>query len=279
MKRLLSIQDLSCVGKCSLTVALPVLAAMELECGVLPTAVLSTHTGFPNPEILPLTERMVPFAAHWREAGVHFDAAAVGYLSCPEQTQAVATVLEQLDIPLTVLDPVLGDNGRLYRGVAPGQVEALRSLCGKADVLVPNLTEAAFLAGVPLREDCDPAALHGLAGTLLSLGSKAVVITGLRRGKGIGVWGACRDGKCFSHFEPYIPRQLHGTGDLFTAVFAGALTEGRTMADAAALAAGFVRRSVARTPEVTPFGVRFEAALPWLRRHTRRRPSPIEKNC
>lgn len=262
-KRVLTIQDLSCLGKCSLTVALPVLSAMGCETTVLPTEILSTHTGFPAPVRVPLTGSIVPMADHWASQGAGFDAVTVGYLSDPRQAAAVEEVLNRFPA-LTVIDPALGDNGRLYAGVTAEQVQAMAGLCRRGACLLPNLTEAAFLTGHPFREDWDEAYLQTLAGGLLSFGPEAVIITGLRRGGEMGVFGQSRDGGAFLHMEPYVPRRCHGTGDLFTAAFTGGLLNGKSLAGSVAMAARFVGAAVRNTPEASPFGVRFEEVLPFL---------------
>lgn len=265
MKRVLSVQDLSCVGRCSLTVALPVLSAMGVECSVLPTAVLSTHTGFPGPRALPLTEQMESFAAHWEAVGIHFDAVSVGYLFDPAQAQAVLRIVETFG-SYTVLDPVMGDHGQLYSGITEAHVTAMKALCREADVLLPNVTEAARLIGFPYREAPDPAYLSELAAGLLEFGPQAVLITGVLWGNGkIGFYGVHRDTGSFSYSGEYIPRQLHGTGDLFSAAFTGGIMGGLSLAESGALAAEFVRRAVAATETVSPYGTEFEKALPWLR--------------
>ena len=156
MKRLLSIQDLSCLGKCSWTVALPILSAMGLNATALPTGVLSTHTAFQNPVCHSFTGELVSFADHWKSVGAAFDAISVGYLSDPVQAQAVAQVLERFPA-LTVIDPAMGDHGKLYRGMSEANVSAMAQLCRKGDFLLPNLTEAALLTGTPYRDDPDEA--------------------------------------------------------------------------------------------------------------------------
>lgn len=264
MKRVVSIQDLSCLGKCSLTVALPVLSAMGCACTVLPTAVLSTHTGFPNPRCQPLTDDILPIASHWKSIGADFDAIAVGYLADPHQTDAVLQVLELFDKPV-VLDPVMGDHGTLYSGKTKQHVQSLRQLCCHADFLLPNLTEAALLTGLSYREQPDSVYLDELTAGLMALGVEAAVITGLRWDESTtGFAGAHRDTGAFSYRAAQIPRALHGTGDLFAAVFTGSLVSGRNVYASAELAARFVEKVVAATPEKTPFGTEFESQLPWL---------------
>lgn len=264
MKRVLSIQDLSCVGRCSLTVTLPVLSAMGVECSALPTAVLSTHTGFPGPKVLSLTEQLQPFADHWEKMGIAFDAVAVGYLSDPAQAQAVLAILERFG-KFVIVDPVMGDHGKRYSGITAAHTEAMKALCRKADVLLPNVTEAALLTGLPYRETPDQGYLSELAAGLIALGPQAVLITGvLWKNEEIGFFGIHRETGPFSYAGEYIPKQFHGTGDLFSAAFTGGLMAGKSIPESGSLAAEFVRRCVAGTKAVTPYGVRFEPELPWL---------------
>lgn len=263
MKRVLSVQDLSCLGKCSLTVALPVLSAMGCACTVLPTAVLSTHTAFPQPVHRSMTEALVPFAEHWSRVGAEFDAICVGYLSDPRQAEAVEQVLQRFPAPV-VLDPAMGDHGKLYSGQTAEHVQAMARLCRRADFLLPNVTEAALLTGLPYREEADLSYLRELTAGMLEFGARAVIITGLLwDGQTTGFAGGTRDGD-FRYQAPRIPRSLHGTGDLFAAVFTGATVRGAAPYDGAVLAARFVERVVTATPVSTPFGAQFEDQLPWL---------------
>lgn len=264
MKRVLSVQDLSCLGKCSLTVALPVLSAMGCACSVLPTAVLSTHTAFPEPHKRSLTDELLPIAEHWVRVGAEFDMVTVGYLADPRQAEKVSRVLE-LFHGTVVLDPAMGDHGRLYSGQTEAHVEAMARLCRQADYILPNLTEAALLTGLPYREEADTAYLRELATGMLSFGAKAVVITGFTRTDGqTGFFGARKDGGSFHYQAERIPKHFHGTGDLFAAVFTGALLRGKDLPEAATLAAHFVERVISATAESTPFGIAFEPELPWL---------------
>ena len=264
MKQVLSVQDLSCVGRCSLTVALPVLSAMGCRCAALPTAILSTHTAFPAPHRHMLTEDIPPICRHWQSVGVNFDAIAVGYLADPAQAAAVSTLLETFPSRV-VLDPVMGDHGRLYNGMTPEHVSAMRALCPRADVLLPNITEAALLTGTEYREDGNEDYFRGLCEKLLTLGAKAVVLTGVSLSPDrTGFMVLQQANAPYVYQAPRIPKQLHGTGDLFCAVFTGALVADRSIPEAAALAAGFVERVIANTPDATPFGAEFETQLPWL---------------
>lgn len=257
MKRLLSVQDLSCVGKCALTVALPVLSAMGVSCSVLPTAVLSTHTGFPGPHIRDLTEDMSPIGAHLQSVGAEFDAVSVGYLASPRQAREVAQLAQRFGAPL-ILDPAMGDHGKLYGGITIAHVEAVKQLCPTAQVLIPNVTEAAFLTG--LSPDCDP---NALLDAVLKLGVKSAVITGVSLEPGMTGFVGAEEKDRFCYQTPALPGAFHGTGDLFAAVLAGAYVQNKSLQEAARLAAAFVERCI-RGAVPSPFGLAFEKHLPWL---------------
>lgn len=268
MKTVLSIQDLSCVGRCSLTVALPVLSAMGCRCSVLPTAILSTHTGFPNPHVVSLTEHISSFGAHFESVGVTFDTVTTGYMADPTQAKAVLPLLQAYKAQgsTVIVDPAMGDHGKLYSRLDDEHVFAMSELCKGADVLLPNLTEAALLADMPYREQPDGAYLRALTGSLLQCYRvNAVVITGVTGKEGtIGFCGAHRLEGSFSYLTQVVPRQFHGTGDLFAAVLAGGVTRGLSVYNSGVLAADFVRRCVASTDTVSPHGVAFEAQLSHL---------------
>lgn len=264
MKRLLSIQDLSCLGKCSLTVALPILSAMGLTASALPTAVLSTHTAFPEPVCHSFTDELVAMADHWNAIGASFDAISVGYLSDPRQAQEVARVLERFPA-LTVIDPAMGDHGRLYRGMTEENISAMAQLCCKGDFLLPNLTEAALLTGTPYRNDPDEPYLRQLLSRLMDFGCTGAVITGIGWDENTtGFASIHQETGTFFYRASRIPRQSHGTGDMFCAVTTGALVLGKPLEEAATLAARFVEQVVTATQDPTPFGANFEPCLPWL---------------
>ena len=262
--QVLSIQDLSCLGKCSLTVALPILSCMGLSATALPTAVLSTHTAFPKPVCHSFTDQLEEIAQHWVSIGASFDAISVGYLSDPRQAEAVERVLD-LFPAIKVIDPAMGDHGRLYSGMTEQNVEAMKALCRKGDYLLPNLTEAALLTGSPYREDLDEAYLQKLLDGLMAFGVKGVVITGISWDENTtGFAGYHKDTGLIIYRTQRIPRQSHGTGDMFCAVTVGALTKGESLDSAATRAAKFVEQVILATPEATPFGANFEAVLPTL---------------
>lgn len=263
MKQVLSIQDLSCLGKCSLTVALPVLSAMGCACTPLPTALLSSHTAFPNPHVRSLTEDMEKICVHWQSIGASFDAVTVGYLSDAAQAEAVEKALDRFRAPV-ILDPAMGDHGKLYSGLTSSHVEAMKRLCQKADVLLPNVTEAALLTGTPYEETTNPEHYRTLLTRLQALGPKAVVLTGvsLEESK-TGFIGIAPDSSIFTYQTDKLA-SCHGTGDLFAAVFAGAFVREKSLADCAALAAAFVEKVLTATEKTSPFGASFESQLPWL---------------
>ncbi len=263
MKQVLSIQDLSCLGKCSLSVAMPVLSAMGCTCTPLPTALLSTHTAFPKPYVRSLTDDIEKICRHWQSIGANFDAISIGYLSDAAQATAVEGVLEAFDAPV-ILDPAMGDHGKLYKGLNASHVEAMKRLCQKADVLLPNVTEAALLTGTPYEETTNPEYYRTLLTKLQALGPKAVVLTGvsLEESK-TGFMGIDPDGSIFTYQTDKLA-SCHGTGDLFAAVFAGAFVREKSLADCAALAATFVEKVLTATEKTSPFGASFETQLPWL---------------
>ena len=165
MKRIASIQDISCLGRCSLTVALPVISAMGVECAIVPTAVLSAHTAFPGFVSRDLTDQLPAIAAHWRQQNVHFDALYTGYIASVPQVQQVLDFFDAVKSPdtLLIVDPAMADHGKLYAGFGDDFPAAMARVVARADVALPNITEACLLTGTPYREDVD----EGFARTLL----------------------------------------------------------------------------------------------------------------
>ena len=183
MKRVVSIQDISCLGKCSLTVALPIISAMGVETCVVPTAVLSTHTGgFSGFTFHDLTQEVAPIAAHWKKEGITFDAIYTGYLGSFEQIDLVGQFFDQFGgkDTLVYVDPAMADNGVLYTGFTPEFAKEMGKLCGKADVIVPNLTEASFMLGIDyVGDQYDEAYIKDLLKRLTGLGCRTAVLTGI----------------------------------------------------------------------------------------------------
>jgi len=265
MKRVALMQDLSCLGKCSLTVIHPTLSAMGVECAALPTALLSTHTAFPSPAVTDLSGSIRGILDHWQAIGAEFDGILTGYLANETQAALALELMDRFGAGAAILhDPAMGDHGRLYAGIGPEMVRAHRRLCQRADLILPNLTEGAWLAGIAWEDRTDLAFCQQIATELLKTGPKAVLLTGYAPEPGtVGFY--YRDGSSeFAHAGPRLPRSCHGTGDLFAAVTAGGLMNGLSVPDAGVLAAAFVHRAIAKTGENSRFGVAFEGELGWL---------------
>lgn len=246
--RAAAVHDLSGFGRCSLTVALPVLSAMGVQLSCLPTAVLSTHTGgFQGYTFRDLTGDMRAFFTHWKKEGFCFDALYTGYLGSAEQIDLVEEFfsLFRTEENLILVDPVMGDHGKLYSLYTPEMAEGMKRLCKKADVLAPNMTEAAFLTGMEFKDaGHDEGYLREICERLLKMGAKQVVLTGVSAVPGT-VGAACHDGAHFSVYAPpRVQARYDGTGDLFASVLLGALLHGRNLQSAAALAADFTRDCV-----------------------------------
>jgi pyridoxine kinase len=272
MKRVLSIQDISCLGKCSLTVALPVISAAGIETAILPTAVLSVHTWFKSFTFHDLTDEITPICKNWQENGFAFDGISTGYLGSFRQIELVEEAFAMFDKPglLKLVDPVLGDHGRFYVGFDHNFAKRMAQLCGKADVIVPNLTEAAFMLGEEYKGgDYDEKYIRELLKRLAGLGCPNVVITGVcyERGKyGVAAWNAEKEeySTCFGEEQP---GSFHGTGDLFSAALFAAMISEQPVDQALETAVEFTVESIRKTlenPEHIPYGVEFERAIPLL---------------
>ena len=265
--KLLTIQDISCVGQCSLTVALPILSAAGVETCILPSAVLSTHTaGFTGFTVRDLTEDIHAIAAHWRKEGIAFDAIYTGYLGSTEQIAYVRDIFDTLrkKDSLIVVDPAMADNGKLYPAFDQAYVEAMKSLVFGADVILPNITEASFLTGLPFRDTYDEVYINDLLDALTDAGAKTIVLTGVsyvpdKTGVVVRENGASR---YYEHKR--FTKGCHGTGDVYASAFVGALLTGRTAYEAAALAADYTLRCIELTQGDADhwYGVKFELALP-----------------
>jgi len=267
-KRVAAIHDISCFGRCSLTVALPVLSAAGIETSVIPTAVLSTHTGgFEGYTFRDLTDDILPIAQHWKSLGLRFDAVYTGFLGSFEQLDIVSKVIEGLrdEGTLVLVDPVMADNGRLYALFPENFPMGMRVLCARADVIVPNITEAALLTGQPYREGpYEPAYIEGLLSRLAGLGAGRAVLTGVYfDDKQLGA--AVYDGKRVEYaMAGRVPGFYHGTGDVFGSALLAALLTEHPLAESAQIAAEFTADSIRRTREAATdirFGVNFEAGL------------------
>lgn len=267
--RILTIQDISCVGQCSMTVALPILSACGQETCILPSAVLSTHTGgFSFPTIRDLTDDLPAIQKHWQKETISFDAIYTGYLGSTKQVAYVEDILAAMTRPggKTIVDPAMADNGKLYTGFDQAYVDAMRGLCVKADVILPNLTESCMLTGAEYREAYDETYIDEVVRKLHALGCKCVVLTGV--GYRPGETGVLiSDGRNKSYYRhPRIAKGFHGTGDAFASAFVGAWIGGKTMEEAARIAADFICECIRNTADDAShwYGVKFETALPYL---------------
>lgn len=270
--RLLTIQDISCIGKCSLTVALPVISAMGIETAVLPTALLSTHTMFSGFTFLDLTDQIRPITDHWKKEGFTFDTIYTGYLGSVRQMDLVREIVKKFDSPrrpLVVIDPVMADYGKLYAGFDETYAKENAKYCSLADIIMPNLTEAHFMTGLPYLETYDRSYIMDMLDALLNLGPRWAVLTGVSFQEGkTGVMAKNRDsGEVFQYEQDKIPANYHGTGDLFASTAAGGLTLGMSLPQALELAAWYTRETILLTYESgkkDAYGVDFEATLPAL---------------
>jgi len=267
-KRILTVQDISCVGQCSLTVALPILSCAGLETAILPSAVLSTHTaGFTGYTFRDLTEDIPGIVAHWRKENIRFDAIYTGYLGSTRQIELVRDMFSALRAEpfVSIVDPAMADGGALYPAFDLQFVEQMKTLVSDADIVLPNITEACFLTGSEYREQYDEAYIGALLDRLQSSGAKTVVLTGVgytEDSTGVVV-RAGGDTQYYRHRR--IPRGSHGTGDVYASAFVGAYLRGKSVCDAAAIAADYTVRCIENTVDDPShwYGVKFEPVLPY----------------
>ena len=268
-KNVVTIQDISCFGKCSITVALPTISAMGLSCAVIPTAVLSTHTGgFKDFTFRDLTDDIPLIADHWTKEGLAFDGIYTGYLGSRKQIGVIIEFIERFKgSGLVFVDPAMADHGKLYTGFDMDFVAAMRELCGKADIIVPNLTEASMMLGVEYRADgYDEKYIQDMLKSLCSFGCKKALLTGVSFDKD-HQGTMCYDsetGEFESYFAENLPVQSHGTGDVFASSFFGSLMLGHKMKDAMKIAVDFTVASIKATisDDGHWYGVKFEKCLP-----------------
>ena len=248
--RIAAIHDLSCFGRCSLTIALPVLSAMGCQCCPLPTALLSAHTGISGFTFLDTTDEMRRISAHWSQLSLHFQAIYTGFLGSAPQINLVEDFLRRFHAPdtLLVMDPVMGDHGTPYKPCTPALRQGLRELVAQADVITPNLTEAAILLDIPYHES-QTADASELVRALSLQGQRSVVLTGYAAAPGqVGALCYDRDTRQVEAVQTdRVPQDFPGTGDLFASVLTGALTRGAPLLQAARTAVDFVGSCVARS--------------------------------
>ena len=271
MKKVLTIQDISCFGKCSITVALPIISAMGVETVILPTAVLSTHTMFKDFTVKDLTDQLVPITDHWKKEGLKFDVIYTGYLGSAEEIEIAKKIFAEFggDDTMIFIDPVMADNGKLYAAFDENYAKLNAGLCGTADIIVPNITEACFMTDTEYKEVYGEDYVKDLLQKLAGLGSKVVILTGVSLSEGkTGVYGLdTRTGEYFTYQNDRVNVSYHGTGDVFSSVSVGAIARGLSMKEAFRLAADYTARTIQVTeenPENPWYGVDFEATIPEL---------------
>lgn len=270
MKRVITVQDISCVGKCSLTVALPIISSAGVETAVLPTAVLSTHTAFPSFTFKDLTDEIAPIASKLRELNIDFDAIYTGYLGSFLQLKLVDGFIDEFkkDGGFVLIDPVMADHGKLYTGFTPEFASSMARLCAKADLIVPNITEAAFMLGIPYNPDYDEAYIRELLRSLTALGCPRVALTGISfNEKEIGVYyyDSTKD-SYYKYFNEKLSTSYHGTGDIYASATLGAIMRGISIEDSLSIAVDFTlecMKFTERDPNRRFYGVNFESAIPY----------------
>lgn len=271
MKRIVTVQDISCIGKCSLTVALPIISAMGVEAAVLPTAVLSTHTAFKGFTFRDLTSDIRPIADHWKNESIDFDAVYTGYLGSFEQLKLVSDFIDDFSTEenLIIIDPVMGDFGKLYPGFTQEFADKMADLCGKADIIVPNMTEASFMLRIEYKENYDEAYVKDILKKLCENGAKKAVLTGINYVEGqIGVM--CYDSQTdtySTYFREKVNASYHGTGDVFASTLTGALVKGFSFEESLKIAVDYTVECIRATNEDKNshwYGVNFEETIPYL---------------
>ena len=270
-KRILTIQDISCVGQCSTTVALPIISACGIETAILPSALLSTHTaGFKGFTCLPLTNEFAKIMNHWSSEGISFDGIYTGYV-LKDQIDIIINLCKQFNRGPKIIDPVMADHGKFYYGFDSAFAEKMCELCHGADVILPNLTEAAFLLGEePCLSGYNKKYIENLLYRLAKkLKVKNVVLTGVSFDEGrlgVGIYSAVT-GEVAYYFNRLIERNFHGTGDIYSSSFVGAYLSGKSLYDSAAIAVDFTVKAMELTLDYQnehTYGVFFEQALPYL---------------
>ena len=266
----MTIQDISCVGKCSLTVALPIISAAGVEAGVLPTAVLSTHTMFSKYTFCDLTSEITPIADTFKELDIDFDAVYTGYLGSFQQLGLVEKFIDDFKTEKTtvLIDPVMADNGSLYKGFTPAFAAAMAKLCAKADIIVPNLTEASFMLDIPYNPNYDEAYIKDVLKRLTGLGCPKAALTGIGfEPDKIGVYYYDSEkNSYFSYYNEKLPVSFHGTGDIYASSALGAMMRGISIEDSLAVAVDYTlecMRETLRDENHRFYGVNFETALPY----------------
>lgn len=268
-KRVLTIQDISCVGQCSLTVALPIISACGLETAILPSAVLSNHTGgFKSWTFRDLTDDMPEIEQKWIDEGIAFDAIYTGYLGSARQIDIVKHIFGTCSKPgcLHIVDPAMADNGKLYTGFDMNFVKEMAKLCAVADYVLPNITEASLITGMEYRESYDADYVTEIVEKVAALGPKTVVLTGVSYDPSTTGVVVYENGVQTYYQHHRLPKGSHGTGDVYASAFTGSLMHGKSAYEAARIAADYTVKCIENTVDDPDhwYGVKFESVLPSL---------------
>ncbi len=269
-KRILTVQDISCVGQCSLTVALPILSACGFETAILPTALLSNHTAveFNGFTFLDLTSEMEKIVKQWQKENIHFSSIYIGYLGNKKEVDIVKDIYDSILEPngIKIVDPAMADNGKLYTGFDEEYVNKMKQLVFNSDIILPNISEACLLTDTPYKEQYDEEYIKDLVNKLHYNGAKTVILTGVGYAKEYsGVVVSDNDNfKYYQHAK--INKQYHGTGDIYSSVFTGMYLSGKSLYEAATIAADFVVECIKNTIDDVDhwYGVKFESIIPVL---------------
>lgn len=267
--KVLTIQDISCVGQCSLTVALPIISACGLETCILPSAVLSTHTGgFTGFTFRDLTEDIPAIAAHWKKEGIDFQAIYTGYLGSAKQIEYVMDIMNTLSAEncLHIVDPAMADNGKLYTGFDLDFVQEMKKLCYSADIILPNITEACYITDTEYVENYDRAYVDALVEKLKANGAKTIILTGVSFKENCTGVLIHENGETKIYEHKKIANGCHGTGDIYASAFTGAMMRGHNAYDSAKIAADYTVKCIENTQGDKDhwYGAKFESALPEL---------------
>ena len=272
MKRIVTIQDISCFGKCSITVALPLVSAMGVECAIIPTSVLSTHTGgFKNFTFRDLNDDIPKIARHWQEYNIKFDSIYTGYLGNKEQIDYVIDFISKFrgKDTLVFVDPAMADKGKLYAGFNSEFPSHMARLCSVADIIVPNITEASFLLDIPYTEEYDESYILNVCKRLAALGAKKIILTGIHfenTTQGAYFYDSETE-KTYYYCRDTINAAFHGTGDTFSSVLCAGLTKGYSFEKAIKIAVDFTVLTIEKTlPDKInhSYGTKFEECIPEL---------------
>lgn len=272
MKRILTIQDISCLGKCSITIALPVISALGTETVILPTAVLSNHTLFKDFTVKDLADQIEPICEKWVDEKIEFDAIYTGYLGTIEQIDMMKKLFKTFkrgDDTIVFVDPVMADNGKLYPAFDMDYAMKNAELCACADIIVPNITEASIMTGMEYKEEYDESYIREMLERLTKLGAEISVLTGVSLSEGkTGIMGYDKkNDELYCYQNDKVGAMFHGTGDLFSSTVIGEIMKGKSWKDAMRIAADYTAHTIEVTmnnPKKPWYGVDFEATIPDL---------------